>query len=61
MSTLQPSTAIGYGYRFWDPENRKILRHKDVVFNEEKIYKDILTERITSEKGLKMATGSTPK
>ena len=23
-----------YGYRLWDLENRKILRHKDVVFNE---------------------------
>ena len=25
-----------YGYRFWDPENQKILRHKNVVFNEKK-------------------------
>ena len=30
-----------YGYRFWDLENRKILRHKDVVFNEKKMYKDL--------------------
>jgi len=22
-----------YDYQFWDPENRKILRHKDLVFN----------------------------
>ena len=25
-------------YRFCDPENRKILKHKDVVFNEQKMY-----------------------
>jgi len=30
-----------YGYQFWDPENRKILKHKDVIFNEQKTYKDL--------------------
>ena len=43
MSKLDPKSRrcifIGpetdeYGYWFWDPENRKILRHKDVVFKE---------------------------
>jgi len=28
-----------YGCRFWDPENLKILKHKNVVFNEKKMYK----------------------
>ena len=49
-----------YGYRFLDPENRKILRHKDVIFNA-KIYKDLLTKKNTSEKDPKVAPWSTPE
>jgi len=45
-------------YQFWNPKNQKILRHKDVVFNE-KVYKDLLTERRTSEKGPGVASQST--
>uniref|UniRef100_A0A0D2ZUC8 Retroviral polymerase SH3-like domain-containing protein n=1 Tax=Brassica oleracea var. oleracea TaxID=109376 RepID=A0A0D2ZUC8_BRAOL len=33
-----------FGYRFWDDENRKIIRSKNVVFNEEALYKDKLRE-----------------
>jgi len=33
-----------YDYRFWDPQNRKIFRHKDVIFNKQKTYKDLQTE-----------------
>jgi len=42
MSKLDPKSRrcifIGYktgeyDYRFWDLENRKILRHKDMIFN----------------------------
>ena len=29
-----------FGYRFWDYENRKIIRSKDVIFNENVMYKD---------------------
>ena len=29
-----------FGYRFWDYENRKIIRSRDVVFNENVMYKD---------------------
>ena len=47
-----------YDYQFWDPENRKILRHKDVVFNE-KMYKDLLTVRSTSEKDPEVTSRST--
>jgi len=50
-----------YGYRFWDPENRKIFRHKDVVLNKKKMYKDLLTERGTLEKDPGVAPRSTPK
>ena len=50
-----------YGYHFWDPENRKILRHKDMIFNEQKTYKDLLTESSTSENDLRVAPQSTPK
>jgi len=41
-----------YGYLFLDPESQKILRHKDVIFNEKKVYKDLMTERSTSGKDL---------
>jgi len=41
--------ASKYNYQFWDPENRKILMHKDVVFNEGMVYKDLLTKRSIPE------------
>ena len=45
---------IGYGigecgYRFWNPENRKILKHKDMIFDERMVYKDLLMKRSTPE------------
>ena len=38
-------TFIGYGndefgYRFWDEKNRKVLRSRNVVFDETRLYKD---------------------
>ncbi|PNX60087.1 hypothetical protein L195_g060011, partial [Trifolium pratense] len=38
-------TFIGYGedefgYRLWDDENKKIIRSRDVIFNERVMYKD---------------------
>ena len=50
-----------YDYRFYDPDNCKNLRHKDVVFNEQKTYKDLQTERNTSENDLGVAPRSTPE
>lgn len=40
---------IGYGdtelgYRFWDDRDRKVIRSKDVIFNEDVLYKDKLKE-----------------
>jgi hypothetical protein len=40
-------TFIGYGvndfgYHLWDYENHKIIRIRDVVFNEKAMYKDQL-------------------
>ena len=29
-----------FGYRFWDEQNRKIIRSRNVIFNEQVIYKD---------------------
>ncbi|KAL9250580.1 Retrovirus-related Pol polyprotein from transposon TNT 1-94-like protein [Drosera capensis] len=29
------------GYRFWDDQNRKIIRSRDVTFNESTVYKDM--------------------
>ncbi|KAL6539003.1 hypothetical protein OROMI_025329 [Orobanche minor] len=31
-----------FGYRFWDEHNQKIIRSRDVVFNEQVLYKDRL-------------------
>jgi len=50
-----------YDYRFWDPENRKILRQNDVVLNEKKMYKDLLMEGSTSKKDPGVASRSTPE
>jgi hypothetical protein len=41
------STFIGYtvndfGYLLWDYENKKIIRSRDVIFNEKVMYKDQL-------------------
>ena len=47
-----------YDYQFEDLENRKILRHNDVVFNE-KMYTDLLVKRNTSEKDPEVAPRST--
>jgi len=40
-------TFIGYGvndfgYHLWDYENKKIIRSRDVIFNEKVMYKDQL-------------------
>jgi hypothetical protein len=31
-----------FGYRLWDYENNKIIRSRDVIFNEKLMYKDQL-------------------
>lgn len=50
-SKLNPKSrkciVIGYGtdefgYRFWDDQNWKIIRSRDVIFNEKVMYKDML-------------------
>jgi hypothetical protein len=43
-------TFIGYivndfGYHLWDYENHKIIRSRDVVFNENVMYRDQLQEK----------------
>ena len=32
-----------FGYRFWDEQNRKIIKNQTVIFNEQVMYKDIST------------------
>ena len=32
-----------FGYRFWDEQNRKIIRSRNVIFNEQVMYKDRAT------------------
>ena len=29
-----------FGYRFWDDQNRKVIRSRNVIFNEQVMYKD---------------------
>ena len=29
-----------FGYRFWDEQNRKIIRSRNLIFNEHVMYKD---------------------
>jgi hypothetical protein len=46
-SKSKKCTFIGYsvndfGYRLWDIENKKIIRIRDVIFNEKVMYKDQL-------------------
>ena len=46
-------TFIGYGdeefsYRFWDDQNKKAIRSRDVKFNEFVMYKDINTSQFES-------------
>ncbi|WCJ44212.1 Retrovirus-related Pol polyprotein from transposon TNT 1-94 [Euphorbia peplus] len=38
-----------YGFRFWDSQNKKIIRSRDVVFNEQMMYKDSLGVSNTSD------------
>ena len=33
-----------FGYRLWDFENHKIVRSRDVIFNENMLYKDLLQQ-----------------
>jgi hypothetical protein len=45
MLSLENVFFIGYGdetfgYRFWDDQNRKIIRSRNVIFNEQVMYKD---------------------
>jgi len=43
-------TLVGYGedefgYKLWDDQNRKMIRSRDVVFNEKVMYKDRNTKK----------------
>lgn len=39
-----------FGSRFWDDQNRKIIRGRDVIFNERVMYKDISVVEFESAK-----------
>ena len=38
-----------FGYRLWDFENQKIVRSRDVIFNEKVLYKDLLQQHEKKE------------
>ena len=45
MQSLKYVFFIGYGdekfgYRFWDEQNRKIIKSRNVIFNEQVMYND---------------------
>ena len=35
-----------FGYHFWDDQNRKIVRSRDVILNRKLLYKDKLSMRL---------------
>ena len=37
-----------FGYKFWDGQNKKVIRSKNVIFNEKVLYKDRDTTWSTS-------------
>ena len=39
-----------YGYRFWDDQNKKIIRSRNVTFNENMFYKDRTAEFANANK-----------
>ena len=39
-----------FGYRFWDEQNRKIIRSRNVIFNEQVMYKDRSTVVLDAKK-----------
>ena len=39
-----------YGYRFWDDQNKKIIRSRNVTFNENMFYKDKIAEFANANK-----------
>jgi hypothetical protein len=39
---LLDTVLMIFGYRLWDYENCKIIRSRDVIFNEKVMYKDQL-------------------
>ena len=38
-----------FGYRIWDFENHKIVRSKDLIFNDKVLYKDLLQQHEKKE------------
>ena len=38
-----------FGYRLWDFENHKIIRSRNVIFNEKVLYKDLLQQHKKKE------------
>lgn len=53
-----------FGYKFWDDRNKKILRHSDVTFDENVLYKDReqMVKETTKQVGVELELlKSTPK
>jgi len=39
-----------YGYRFWDDQNKKIIRSRNVTFNKNMFYKDMTAKFANANK-----------
>jgi len=39
-----------YGYRFWDDQNKKIIKSRNITFNENMFYKDMTAEFANANK-----------
>ena len=53
MPLLEVNLIQSLGYRFWDEQNRKIIRSRDVIFNGQVLYKDRL-QKISENTGSEM-------
>ena len=49
-----------FSYRLWYFENHKIVRSRDIIFNEKVLYKDLLQQHEKKENGY-VVLGDTPK
>ena len=65
VKSLKYVFFIGYGdekfgYRFWNEQNRKIIRSRNVIFNEHVMYKDkstiVLDITEIDKKNLRLST-----
>ena len=51
---------VEFGYRLWDPENRKLIRSSDIIFNEESILSRNQQKIVRKKVSFEIATNDHP-